>query len=303
MYTNVVSYASRAFLCALLCDFVLLGLPFWSYSPNLPFSIDTLIDQSAKLTKITWIHSKAAKPNKAFSPSHQRPNSTMRFGNFKRMDSLNAIIPKEKKKKTSKPKKGPTFDVPHIKKGSSLSSSVRSSEAFTAATSLMDSEVSSLVMEQDLWESFDTSVDYRDINRLHATWEIIKETVGGQALGERLVRKMIEIEGSSQWLMRLESLEDSPRLSCLCAKLVAALETLVFLLEPGSTVQDVIDCAVEMRDQGVSLDLLADALPICLKSALGDALTEADEQAWRQVVVPALRELEMPALFVNTPLY
>ena len=227
----------------------------------------------------------------------------MIFGNSKRMDTLNAIITKEKKKKTSKPKKGPTFDVPRVIKGSSQSFSVRSAEGFTAATSTMDSDVSSLVMEQDLWESSDTTVDYRDINRLHATWGIIKETGGSKALGERLVRKMIEIEESSQWLMRLETLEDSPRMTRLCVKLVAALESLVFLLEPGCIIQDVIDCALQMRGQGVSLDLLADALPICLKSALGDALTEADEQAWRQVVVPALRELEIPALLLNTPLY
>lgn len=227
----------------------------------------------------------------------------MRFGNSKRMNTLHQIITKEKKKKTHKPKKEVTCDVPLVIKGSSLTSSLRSSATFTAAASTMDSDISSLVMMQDLWASSDTLVDYRDIHRLHATWGIIKETVGDKALGERLVRKMIEIDESSQWLMRLETLQDSPRLTRLCVKLVAALESLVFLLEPGCVIQDVIDCAMEMRGQGVSLDLLADALPICLKSALGDALTAEDEQAWRQVVVPALRELEMPSLLVNTPLY
>ena len=53
---------------------------------------------------------------------------------------------------------------------------------------------------------------------------------------------------------------------------------------------------VAYPDDGVSCDLLADALPICVDKALPEGWgSAADEEAWRQTLVPLLRALDKAA--------
>ena len=150
-------------------------------------------------------------------------------------------------------------------------------------------DLSNLLLEQDLWDS----VDHQSIARVQETWERLLDTTGHEALGQVLVRQMMNLQAGAQ----LETGSD------FCTNLVNSLDSFVHLLEPGAQVEDVFDCALQIKEQGVSLELLADALPLCIKSIFGYDLTAADLEAWQQVVVPALQELELPSQLWNAPLY
>ena len=196
-----------------------------------------------------------------------------------------------KQKQASQPLYDEQADVPPmvIFDASLCSSSTSSSKR----SDLEEADVSSLLLEQSLWRNTGTEVDYYTIDLLQDTWDRVKEEVGNKSLGDCLVQQMMEMEP--------RALNEIPSTTSLGTELVERLDCVLFLLTPDAQVEDLFEFAQCLREQGISPDLLADALPLCIQSLLD--LTEKEQQAWNQVMAPALEELEMPSLLWDEPLY
>mmetsp|Transcript_11380 Transcript_11380/g.21729 ORF Transcript_11380/g.21729 Transcript_11380/m.21729 type:complete len:230 (-) Transcript_11380:72-761(-) len=203
----------------------------------------------------------------------------MFLGNAKRMHMIHGILRENKKKKrsTSSTHRKKRTEIPEVlfvdTSGSSKSSSFRSSSSQSVLA-----EINTSVMK------------YQGIERVQANWRTIQQSGDTTDFGERLVYKMIESDPGAKPLMRIESTH-CERVHHLSVTLVSILESILFTLGPLCDLEDLFQEAFCLKEEGVSPDLLADVLPICVNTTLGGTSPD-DEMAWRQSVVPTLRLLE-----------
>ena len=228
--------------------------------------------------------------------------------NTKRMDMVHDLLKKEKSKSKVRRCKSLRMSKTPLKNLRQSSEE----DLNTVATDPMDwprsssFSVSSTVSnrtpvnEVNFWK--DHAMDPQDVDLLQANWRSLQQAKVVEQLGQRLVYKMMEIEPSAQWLLRVEDANggDAQRVAEVGQHICQALEFCLFALGPDcSVLQDLLPTVLKLRHQdGVSCDLLADALPICIERALpeGWASTAKDEIAWRQTFVPLLRALDKAAL-------
>ena len=207
----------------------------------------------------------------------------MVFGNAKRMDIIHEFVKETKKKKTrtTRRKKSQYPAVP-------LQIFERSEEQSSATDTTKSSKSTSCSSKRNEWDK--NAVNCQSIDRIQSNWRMIWRRGDITDFGEKLIHKMIETDPSSQWLMRLDS-TSCERVHHLSATLAAILESIVFMLGPDCDLEELFEEAQRLREDGISPDLLADALPICINTVLGGMIPD-DELAWRETVVPALRSLE-----------
>lgn len=134
--------------------------------------------------------------------------------------------------------------------------------------------------------------DAEQIQKIQEYWQTIKPGILKDfVFGEKLIRKMIELEPSAQWVMRLETLEVSAsneRYSYLCKKLVSILEDTFALLSPTIEYDDLSVQRTQLRREGVDAELLSEVLPVCVNFALirgGDeGVPRAEQRQFRKAM-------------------
>jgi hypothetical protein len=129
---------------------------------------------------------------------------------------------------------------------------------------------------------------------LQQSWDSIRQNVDGYELcvGEELFMSMLEINPTIRQSTGISSLR-SPEFDALCKRITGHIDFMVSMAGPTNSQEfDALDVAEDLKKDGISPVLLADAVPEAMKRVIGaEAYTNEVADAWSYFFVKHIHRM------------